>query len=634
MRTREREVTVQIGERNDHGGSPELNRDALGHASLLAGHLLVLASGTGGTGGGRVEGNLAVSAVLTHFRTSSDAPIGDRLIDSLRRADELLAARSAQDPSLKGSGASCAAVLVQEGYCHAARAGEVRAFVIRGGQAHELAGESPETAQRSEMDMRSPAARIGALGAGQQTCIHVIREPLKLAKGDRIVLASPGLLSQLDQAEFARVSGTLVPQVAAGRLVDTARKSGASGGISVQIVQYGDTHIQEKQSQPTVSKTPAVVMATAASRGATAHRSATTVLRNTPGPTLPAPAVASEVPQLAPTNEPHRVEEPANRKAKIPAAAHQGHQIETSSEFNDYKYDFSEYAPDPEVRPRSTATTPPSRPGIPFGKFSHISSSWVAPLALAALGIAALTWWSPWSSDESAYESSLDGSSVAPGNVPADDNSARAMQPGAPTSVGDPPNRHDETEIVDPSPSEFEAPPVIPRPTNTNSANIGFWQQAGDTLQSGNTITATTARGWLEKDGATGDAEVAAAAKARLVELRRLEAALVHSTAAADVLTGDLTTELDSIFTAPIPTAVVRLKKTIEAGFQTHNDKIFEAVSAYVAARRDPQVVAILLAFSESRVGPKTKSWLTAELHRMLVGLPMETNVLRLEPVE
>ena len=39
------EKSIQIGERNDHGGRPEDNRDALGHASLMAGHLLVLASG-------------------------------------------------------------------------------------------------------------------------------------------------------------------------------------------------------------------------------------------------------------------------------------------------------------------------------------------------------------------------------------------------------------------------------------------------------------------------------------------------------------------------------------------------------------------------------------------------------------
>lgn len=632
MRTREREVTVQIGERNDHGGSPELNRDALGHASLLAGHLLVLASGTGGTGGGRVEGNLAVSAVLTHFRTSSDAPIGDRLTDSLRRADELLAARSAQDPSLKGSGASCAAVLVQDGYCHAARAGEVRAFVIRGGQAHELAGESLDTPQRSEMDVRSPAGRVGALGAGNQTCIHVIREPLKLAQGDRVVLASPGLLSQLDQAELARVSSTLVPQVAAGRLVDTARKSGASGGISVQIVQYGDTHIQEKSPQPAVSKTPAVVMSVAANRNSAAQRNLTPGARNIPGPaaSAPAPGVAP-LPVMSPPGI-RRLEESANRN-QAPVVAPTARHVEPASEFSEYKYDFSEYAPDPEPRGRSAAAIPPGRSGIPFGKFSHISPSWIVPLALAAIGMAVLAWWAPWSSGDSSDEAASNASLVAADNAAIEESAPRGMQPGAPTAIGDPPSRPDETELVDPSPSDMNAQP-LPGPGGNVATAAGFWQQAAPALHSGSAVLPGAVRSWLEKDGASGNAEVTAAAKSRLAELRRLEGALIRATAPPEVLTDGLIAELDTVFLAPVPTAVTRLKKTIEVGFQTHGDKIFEAVTAYAASRRDPQVAAILLAFSESRVGPKTKTWLANELHRMLVGIPMDTQVLRLEPIE
>ena len=125
-------------------------------------------------------------------------------------------------------------------------------FVVRGDQAVDVFPGEPKASDQAlqEDAVVGAAARIGALGSGFAARILVTASPIALEPGDRVVLAGPGLHHYVGSREIASIATSHVPQVASGRLIDTARNAGAKTGISVQVIQYGEPALQESEALP------------------------------------------------------------------------------------------------------------------------------------------------------------------------------------------------------------------------------------------------------------------------------------------------------------------------------------------------------------------------------------------------
>ena len=577
--------SIQIGERNDHGGRPEDNRDALGHASLMAGHLLVLASGTGGTGGGRMEGNLAVSTVLTQFRTLGELGVAERLTTALSKANDILTDRGGQDPSLRGSGASCAAVLVQGGQLFACRSGDIRLYVVRGDQAVDVFPSDPKPSDQAiqEDSVRGASARIGALGAGFAARILVTAQPIPLAAGDRVVLASPGVHNYLDGRDMASLVGEHLPQVASGKLVDAARQAGSRQGISVQVIQFGEP------------EPPAFMPQSSANEHSTSARYRSVPdeeLLNVSGrdETLPGLELDSPGPK-------HREQRPA----LLPISA----QEETG-----------EFAPQAQIEAPETEiqeSPKPLRLGLPTRLRGRAANSfespnrgsWQLPTAIAA-SLAALVWM--WGASDAPTDT------ASPEKVVTADEGTTVLENEAEPKVGL------QARIA---PGELQKSAL-------DDSDIGivgnggretlFWSQVGAAVEAGTLMNAVLVESWLmesEKDEAAASEK----AKAYLAELSSLRNALAVVALSDEVeLTQVEKNRLAKIFGENSETGAKRLNEYLKNRYDLVGEEVFEGLELYVRQQRTPEVVRVLYSLGQvkPRPGPRTRTWLTERLPLIL----------------
>ena len=587
----EREVQVRVAERNDHGSTAERNRDALGHASLFAGNLLVLATGTGGTGTGRVEANLAVSTVLTQFRQAQDPSIPQRLAASLSHANDVLRTRGAADAQLVGSGASVGAALVRDNLFFAARAGRVRVLIVRGERAIDAVTYDDDDFARSELD-DTPAAREGALGSGRYARIVVSREPIRLVQGDRVLLVAPGLYDHVDTVQIARTVTSCSAQEAVARLVEAAQKAGASEGVSVQLLQYGEP-------------IPTEVATRAAGERARAHSAMASPPPQPPArpdevsrgpeppmvaPLRPAPARDARPRAAAPAERPKA----AARDAAPPVSAQP---LEpTAPEWRDSMLAASAEANRRKRRPRGPSLLEERKLVLTVGG------------ALMALML--LLVWSPWSTGE---DSTTDEPSAAPtsavegaGSVRSLLGRAEAKEPRVEAGAGL--VEEGPTDGEDGAEAETESAPFV-RNVVAASAPSTFWEHFDRAIQSGDRIDEARVTAWLRTEG--GD--VTETARKRHEELLALDAVLAPLSVPDDTLSAKDRKALDAIFAKEPRAAADGLKEYIERQHGKVGDAIFETVSAYLLTHRTPGAAQVLGQLARRRLGPKTRAWVQSK---------------------
>ena len=221
----------------------------MGSAHLFLGSLFVLGEGLGGVESGRVESRLAVSTVLANFRGSRESDPRQRLVEALEHAGEVLYSRSQAAPAFAQAWASCAAVLIRRGRMYAARVGDIRLYTISEGEIRPIFSQKPVDADRPVF-----------LGMAPTTRVEVLADEVHLRTGDRLLLANPVLFS-VPREEWARTARTLVPTVAARRLVEAVSRSGDNRPVSVQVVQVGEAEEQldtlpEQSAAPRVPTPP------------------------------------------------------------------------------------------------------------------------------------------------------------------------------------------------------------------------------------------------------------------------------------------------------------------------------------------------------------------------------------------
>ncbi len=228
----ERLIVGDYASRGKDGGE---NPCVMGCAHLYLGSVFVL--GEGGAGGGRIESRLAVSAVLTQFRSGIASDPRGRLLEALQHASGVLHHRSMTGQAFGRAYARCLVVLVRKGRLYAARVGNIDLGLMVG---------------------KRPLLRVFAshddeplLGQSPMPDVDILEQDVALAKGDRFLLTNQSLFTAVPLDEISRITSALVPAVAARRLVEIVERASDSRHVSLQIVQAGAQVAVDDTPQPT-----------------------------------------------------------------------------------------------------------------------------------------------------------------------------------------------------------------------------------------------------------------------------------------------------------------------------------------------------------------------------------------------
>ena len=217
---------------------PVLEPDAERHCSLF-----VAADGVGGAVGGAVASKLAAEAIARTVPRQGGPDPAATLATAMRAANEAVAARAAEDRSLKGMATTLVAALVRDGQAWLVNVGDSRAYLIRDGEAaqvtldHSLVAEAVRGGSMSAAEAESsPYRHVITRSLGHEAVEADTFGPLPLQPGDRLLLCTDGLTETMNAAEIAPVAGRGDVADAARALVDEANRRGGPDNISVLLV--------------------------------------------------------------------------------------------------------------------------------------------------------------------------------------------------------------------------------------------------------------------------------------------------------------------------------------------------------------------------------------------------------------
>ena len=231
--------TLEAGSRTDVGLRRRLNEDSL----LVAHPIYVVADGMGG----HDAGDRASAAVVEAFRPLAGAEHLDTVgvAAAIERAHD--AVRLIADGTQRGAGSTLvmAGVVQVGGRAHwiVAHVGDSRAYRLREGVLeqltvdHSLVQELIDSGQLALDEVEAFGSRnvitraIGADGSAADFALQPI------VTGDRLILCSDGLHSEIDDAHIAQIAAAAqTAQIAADRLLDAAIAAGGRDNVTVLVV--------------------------------------------------------------------------------------------------------------------------------------------------------------------------------------------------------------------------------------------------------------------------------------------------------------------------------------------------------------------------------------------------------------
>src|SRR5438876_4371021 len=214
------------------------------------GTLLVVADGMGGAAAGELASEMATDTIYAHLLKTWNAEnevtpqrFAYRLKEAVEVANASIHAHAKAHPVVRGMGTTTTAAGVLNDHLYLTQVGDSRAYLIRGGQAHQITKDQSlllrlvEAGELTEEEAAQSERRniiLQALGPDPKVKVDLTHQELR--RGDLLVLCSDGLSGLVKREEIAEAigQGADLPG-AAERLIALANERGGPDNITVVI---------------------------------------------------------------------------------------------------------------------------------------------------------------------------------------------------------------------------------------------------------------------------------------------------------------------------------------------------------------------------------------------------------------
>ncbi|MFN2570835.1 MAG: Stp1/IreP family PP2C-type Ser/Thr phosphatase [Gemmatimonadales bacterium] len=246
--------------------SASLQPDVRQHDIGPRGTLLVVADGMGGAAAGEVASEMATDTIYAHLVKTWNAEdevtpqrFAYRLKEAVEVANASIHAHAKAHPEVRGMGTTTTAAGVLNDHLYLTQVGDSRAYLIRGGQAHQITKDQSlmqrlvEAGELTEEEAAHSERRniiLQALGPDPKVKVDLTHQEVR--RGDILVLCSDGLSGQVKKDEIAKVVSA-APDLSAAcdQLIALANERGGPDNITVVIARFdGDGLRFSGGSQP------------------------------------------------------------------------------------------------------------------------------------------------------------------------------------------------------------------------------------------------------------------------------------------------------------------------------------------------------------------------------------------------
>lgn len=228
---------------------PDVRRHDIGPR----GTLLVVADGMGGAAAGELASEMATDTIYAHLVKTWNAEdeatpqrFAYRLKESVEVANSSIHAHAKAHPEVRGMGTTTTAAGVLGDHLYLTQVGDSRAYLIRGGEAHQLTKDQSlmqrlvEAGELTEEEAAHSERRniiLQALGPDPKVKVDLTHQEVR--RGDILVLCSDGLSGQVKKEEIAKIV-TSAPDLstACDQLIALANERGGPDNITVVIARF------------------------------------------------------------------------------------------------------------------------------------------------------------------------------------------------------------------------------------------------------------------------------------------------------------------------------------------------------------------------------------------------------------
>jgi len=231
-----------------------LQPDVRQHDIGPRGTLLVVADGMGGAAAGELASEMATDTIYAHLVKTWNAEdevtpqrFAYRLKEAVEVANSSIHAHAKAHPEVRGMGTTTTAAGVLNDHLYLTQVGDSRAYLIRGGQAHQITKDQSlmqrlvEAGELTEEEAAQSERRniiLQALGPDPKVKVDLTHQEVR--RGDILVLCSDGLSGQVRKEEIAQIV-TTTPDLSAAcdKLIALANQRGGPDNITVVIARFG-----------------------------------------------------------------------------------------------------------------------------------------------------------------------------------------------------------------------------------------------------------------------------------------------------------------------------------------------------------------------------------------------------------
>jgi protein phosphatase len=247
-------MRLSAGVRTDKGCVRVNNEDT--YAVRPQEGLFVVCDGMGGCQAGEVASGLAVTAIVDEvangrWMTARDVgatgylPQTGRLVDAVRRSNELIYRRSKTDSRQADMGTTVVSAWIAGQIASVAHVGDSRAYLWHDDQLHRLTrdhsfleacSEAGVADQLESLEPDTQNALVRVLGREPEVDVDIAEVPMQA--GDYLLLCSDGLTRMVsDEAVGQTIGRVRDAQKICDVLVDTAIRNGGLDNITVVAVE-------------------------------------------------------------------------------------------------------------------------------------------------------------------------------------------------------------------------------------------------------------------------------------------------------------------------------------------------------------------------------------------------------------
>src|SRR6266699_3391554 len=230
-----------------------LQPDVRQHDIGPRGTLLVVADGMGGAAAGELASEMATDTIYAHLVKTWNAEdevtpqrFAYRLKEAVEVANSSIHAHAKAHPEVRGMGTTTTAAGVLNDHLYLTQVGDSRAYLIRGGQAHQITKDQSlmqrlvEAGELTEEEAAQSERRniiLQALGPDPKVKVDLTFQDLR--RGDVLVLCSDGLSGLVKKEEIAAIAGKEQDlATACDKLIALANDRGGPDNITVVIARF------------------------------------------------------------------------------------------------------------------------------------------------------------------------------------------------------------------------------------------------------------------------------------------------------------------------------------------------------------------------------------------------------------